>query len=96
MAGQVSDADTAGLTMISWPFVDVSDVTNPGPRSSRNRMSTVLTFGRQSASTVATDIARGSNTSDADCARATASSTQSRAWAYGESSSSPSVRPSPS
>ena len=55
------------VSVISRPLADVSAVTNPGPRSSRKRMSTVRTFGRPSASTVATDIASGSNTSRSTC-----------------------------
>ena len=66
IAGQVRDAATAGFTASSRPLVEVSAVTNPGPRSSRKRMSTVRTFGRPSASTVATEIASGSNTSRVD------------------------------
>ena len=44
-------------------------------------MSTVRTFGRPSPSTVATETARGSNTSERSCERATASSTQARTCA---------------
>ena len=67
--------------MSSRPLVDVRAVTNPGPRSSKKRISTVRTFGRPSPSTVATEIASGSKTSGLTCARATASSTQARACA---------------
>ena len=46
IAGQVRDAATADFLVSSRPLVEVRAVTNPGPRSSKKRISTVRTFGR--------------------------------------------------
>ncbi len=61
--GQVSDAATPGLPASSIPLVDNVFVRKPGPRSSKNLMSTVRTLGMPWASTVATERACGSGTS---------------------------------
>ncbi len=93
--GQVSETAIPLLAAISWPLADSMFVTNPGPRSSKKRISTVRTFGSPYASTVATESASGSGTSARVCARSTASETQRCACWKGVGATSASDSPSP-
>ena len=93
--GQVSEAAMPPVAAISRPLVDSVLVTNPGPRSSKKRISTVRTLGRPSPSTVATDSASGSGTSPRSRERACASATHWCACCQGVGATSSSERPSP-